>query len=63
MATRVFVPVMAVIMSVLMGMAGLQVRVFMAIMGVRHVFVGMLVLMLVLAVAAHLRSPPSRWGL
>jgi len=58
-ATLMTVGVMPVIMRVLVTMGCRRVRVFMAVMGVRHMFMGMLMLVLVFRVAAHLQSPPS----
>ena len=58
MATRMLVCMMAVFVRVLVAMGGRRVRVFMPVMRVGYVLVGMLVLMFVFGVAAHLRSPP-----
>jgi len=58
MATLMFVGVMSVYVRVLVAVSGRHMRVFMPVMGVRHVLMGMLVLMFVFGMAAHPRSPP-----
>jgi hypothetical protein len=60
MATLMLVCVMAVFVRVLVAVSGRRMRVFMPVMGVRLVLMGMLVLMFVFGVAAHLKSPPLR---
>jgi sugar phosphate permease len=53
------VRMMAVIVRVLVAVSGRLVGVLMTVMGMRRVFMSMLVLMFIFAVAAHLLSPPS----
>jgi hypothetical protein len=53
------VRMMAVIVRVLVAVSGRLVGVLMTVMGMRRVFMSMLVLMFIFAVAGHLLSPPS----
>ena len=58
MTTLVFVVVMTFTMDVLVRMFARLMGVFLAIMGMGHGLVVMLVLMFVFVVAAHFDSPP-----
>jgi len=58
MAALMFVLMMAIPMDMLVDMRSCLVAVLMAIMGMSHRFVFMLVLMFVFVVATHLESPP-----